>query len=116
MDLRQRTTIATDPFATIKGIGSLTLRAEQYADLDAFAADMQTIWQNCYTFNQDPQADVRSTPLGWKQREGVGPHAVFVVRFNQAQGAATNARNAARLLDRGVQERQVGGPGHLHVR
>ena len=35
MDLRQRTTIATDPFATIKGIGSLTLRAEQYADLDA---------------------------------------------------------------------------------
>ena len=35
MDLRQRTTIATDPFATIKGIESLTLRAEQYADLDA---------------------------------------------------------------------------------
>ena len=35
MDLRQRTTVATDPFATIKGIGSLTLRAEQYADLDA---------------------------------------------------------------------------------
>ena len=45
-------------------LGTMKKRLDsgQYADLDAFAADMKTIWNNCYTFNPDPQADVRTTP------------------------------------------------------
>ena len=43
-------------------LGTMKKRLDQgqYADLDAFKADMKLIWSNCFTFNQDPSADVRA--------------------------------------------------------
>ena len=52
------------------------LDSNHYADLDQFAADMKRMWTNCYSFNQDPNSDVRTTRC--TPPHYVAPHRICV--------------------------------------